>query len=287
MSLPILPLLVGRIFYRCFGKPCFVYIVWSCLGIFLVFLLSPILFWLVSLSCIISSSCHTFSAASKYILMFRFSIFACSFLICDSNLSSRPGFDFLFVVFRGIPMFSLTNFAPAHIKSFKSVMLFVGIFVNKSLTFSVSDSAVLQSWLLRESNEVSFSDMSLFMSTIIFSSWVSVCVFYVYNHFFFLGQCLRVCCVSVIIIYCLVLVRVFWFSCILCLGYGIRGLFACLPLYLLVGFQYFTVKNKAFFVIVLTWSWRAFGLKSSKFCLDFNHSFSIPSFWWVAPKITI
>ena len=36
------PLLAGKIFFYCFGMSCFVCIVWSCLSIFLVFLLSPV-----------------------------------------------------------------------------------------------------------------------------------------------------------------------------------------------------------------------------------------------------
>ena len=75
--------------------------------------------------------------------MFRFSILACcrSLFICDSNLSSHPGFEFLSVAFKGTPIFSQSNFAPAYIKSFNSV----GIFVNKSFTFTVSDLTALQS----------------------------------------------------------------------------------------------------------------------------------------------
>ena len=111
--------------------------------------------------------------------MFRFSILAscrCLF-ICDSSLSSHTGFDFLSVVFKGTQIFSQTNFSPVYIKSFNSVMLFVGIFVDKSFTFSVSDLTVLQSWFLREANVVFFSDMILLMASIlVFSSWVSVCV---------------------------------------------------------------------------------------------------------------
>ena len=42
MALPILPQIVGRIFFVFFGTSCFIYIVWSCLGIFLVFLLSSV-----------------------------------------------------------------------------------------------------------------------------------------------------------------------------------------------------------------------------------------------------
>ena len=52
MSSCILPLHAGRIFFHCFGMSWFVYIVWFCLGIFLVFLLSPVPFnlfpWIVS-----------------------------------------------------------------------------------------------------------------------------------------------------------------------------------------------------------------------------------------------
>ena len=42
MSSPIFPLIAGRIFNRWFGMSCFVCIVWSRLGIFLVFLLLPV-----------------------------------------------------------------------------------------------------------------------------------------------------------------------------------------------------------------------------------------------------
>ena len=109
--------------------------------------------------------------------MFRLSLFACcNFLFCDFNLCSHPGFDFLSVVYSGTLIFSQTNFAPAYIKSFSSVM-FVGIFINRSLTLSVLDFTVLLSWFTRESNVVFFSDRILFMiSTFIFSSRVSVCV---------------------------------------------------------------------------------------------------------------
>ena len=44
-------------------------------------------------------------------------------------------------------------------------MLFVGLFVNRSFTFSVSDFTFLRSWFLREDNEVFFSDMILFMNS--------------------------------------------------------------------------------------------------------------------------
>ena len=97
------------------------------------------------------------------------------------------GFDFLSVIFKGSPNFSLTNFAPAYIKSFNSVISFVGISVNKS----VLDLTVLQSWFLRKGNVIFLSDMILLM---------------VFFSFFLLGQCLRLCVCGawVIVMQCLV-----------------------------------------------------------------------------------
>ena len=111
--------------------------------------------------------------------MFSFSILVCCrIFILDSSLSSHLGFDFLFVVFKETPIFSQTNFAPVYIKSLNSVISFVGIFVYMSFTFSVSDLTVLQSWFPTEGNVVFFSDMILLMvSTFVFSSGASVCVF--------------------------------------------------------------------------------------------------------------
>ena len=131
------------------------------------------------------------------------------------------------MVFKGTLIFSRTNFAPAYIKSFNSVMSFVRIFVNKSLTFSVSDLTVLQSWFLREGNVVFFSDMILLMA--------STLVFPLGSVFAFL--CSR--CMS---------------HCHVVFGDGIKGLLMCLPIHLLVDFQYFKVRKQPFFVIVLTWS---------------------------------
>ena len=58
-----------------------------------------------------------FPFRSNIFSYFGFCIFA-SFLNCDSNLSSYPGFDFLSVVFECIPIFLPTNFALSYIKSF-------------------------------------------------------------------------------------------------------------------------------------------------------------------------
>ena len=61
MFSPIL-VLFGKIFFRCFGTSCFVDIVWSCLGIFLVFLLS-LVFLVCLLLLFFSSSSRTFSVS--------------------------------------------------------------------------------------------------------------------------------------------------------------------------------------------------------------------------------
>ena len=90
------------------------------------------------------------------------------------------------MVIKKTPIFSQTNFFPVYIKSFNSVMSFVGMFVNKSFTFSVSNLTVLQFWFLRESKVVFFSDMILLM----------VFTFV----FFFLGQCLHLCVCDVWVI---------------------------------------------------------------------------------------
>ena len=177
---PILPLIVGRIFS----------LLWNFLFCLNRLVLSPYLLsfpsfagvFLVDLKLFfLCSSCRACSVSSEYFLMFRYSILACcrSLLICDSSHRSRPGFEFLSVVFKGTLIFSQTNFAPAYIKSCNSVMSFVGIFVNKSFTFSVSDLTVLQSGFLREGNVVFFSDMILLM--------VSLLVFSLLDH------CLRLC----------------------------------------------------------------------------------------------
>ena len=120
MASPILPLFVGIIFFSCFRTSSFIYIVWSCVGIVLVFLLSVVFS---------GRSPQAFSVSNENFLMCRFSVLDCcrSLSICDSSLRSHPSFDIVFVVFKGNPVFSQTNFAPAFIKSFNSVMSFVGI----------------------------------------------------------------------------------------------------------------------------------------------------------------
>ena len=62
-SLSILPLLVSRIFFHYFGMSCFVWIAWSCFGIFWVFLLFPMFFNLflwIDLSAVLFKSFPSF-----------------------------------------------------------------------------------------------------------------------------------------------------------------------------------------------------------------------------------
>ena len=88
------PLIVGRIFFfRCFWMSCLVLSRYP-----FSFPSFARVFWLVSSSFLLSSSCRAFSVFSENFLMFRVSIIiACcrSLFICDSNLSSHSGFDCL------------------------------------------------------------------------------------------------------------------------------------------------------------------------------------------------
>ena len=95
----ILHLLTFRIFSRCFGKSCFVYIILSCLDMFLIFL-SPV-------------PSDLFPRFILYILLVLFSLFVqrfpcfiifvlCNiFLIFVTSLILHPGFVLLFMFFSG------------------------------------------------------------------------------------------------------------------------------------------------------------------------------------------
>ena len=125
-SLPI----VDRIVFRCFGKSCFVCIVLPFVYIPLIFLLSPALPGLFSQVVQLFFSCV---ACSFFPRLFQrlsfFIILACfrSFFICVSSRIFHPSFDCFFELFEAITIFSQTNFAPAQISSFNSVILFVGM----------------------------------------------------------------------------------------------------------------------------------------------------------------
>ena len=101
-------LLAGRIFFPCFRMSCFVYIVWFCVGIFIAFFLSPTLSDLFS-------QVVLFVLSFVLLFSFRQNLFQCfssilSFLLhCISILIFHPGFEFLFVIFRGLPILKRTN----------------------------------------------------------------------------------------------------------------------------------------------------------------------------------
>ena len=189
--------------FYCFWTSCFVSIVWSGLGIYLGFFCLYV--WLVSLSLFWVLVAVFFSVSSEYFLMLNFTILSCCLSFLSANQVWVPTRVLTFCLWssRGSRCFLLTNFAPGYIKTFNSVMLmsFIGLFVNKSFTFSVSDLTVLKSWFLRESNVVFFSDMILQMVSILF--------------FFLLDHCLLLCVCSawVIVMECLwSLSRLLWYE---------------------------------------------------------------------------
>ena len=108
MSSRHLPLHVCRIFFRRFGMSWFVCIVLPFLDIFLIFLLSPELSGLFPQVVLSFFSRIAFFFLSQRVPAFSlcFIIFACCrFLICISCPISHPGFDFLFVFFKGTTIF--------------------------------------------------------------------------------------------------------------------------------------------------------------------------------------
>ena len=100
MSSCYLFLLVGRIFFRCFGMLCFVCIVLPFLDIFLIFLLLPEFSRLFPSSCIDILSCLAFSFLSRHVPVFFLCFILLSAFVCfffylrfQSNFSSRFWFS--------------------------------------------------------------------------------------------------------------------------------------------------------------------------------------------------
>ena len=124
MSSYHLPLFVGRIFFRCFVMSYFVCIE-IFLDIFLIFLISTVLSGLFP-QVVFFWGGDTFSFLSQYIPAYFlcFIIFLCFriFHQCVSSQISYPHFVFLFVFFKGTPVFLQTNFAPVWISSCNSMM---------------------------------------------------------------------------------------------------------------------------------------------------------------------
>ena len=109
---------VGRIFFRCFGKSYFVCIVLPFVDISLIFLLWPALSGLFTqvvllfFSCV-ACFCFLFPLISAPLFFLSFWFVFVVYFICISSGIFHPGFDCFFVLFEGIPIFSQTNFAPA------------------------------------------------------------------------------------------------------------------------------------------------------------------------------
>ena len=137
-------------------------------------------FWFIFSSFIVSFSCVVFSFLFLIIpaSFFCFIIFACfrRFFIWVSSRNSHPDFDFSFVLFEGILIFSQTNFAPVWISSFNSFILFVDIYVSTWFTLFVSALTILHSMNLYDGKVVLSLLKILFkFSRFNFYSCVSVC----------------------------------------------------------------------------------------------------------------
>ena len=120
-------------FFSLFCNIWILSILFSCLDKFFVLFLSQIPSDLFSrVVFFVSFAVLLFSFHLNIYQRFSSVIFACCrrFLISVSSLISLPGFEFLFLFFMGTPILSQTNFAPALIKSFNSVMFSGDMFVN-------------------------------------------------------------------------------------------------------------------------------------------------------------
>ena len=137
-------------------------------------------FWFICWSCIVSSSCVAFSFLFLIIpsSILCFIILTCfrRFFIYVSSRNSHPGFDFSSVLFERILIFSQSNFAPAWICSFNSVILFVTIYVSTSFILFDSALTVLHSLFLNNCKVVFSLFKILFkFSRFNFCSCDSVC----------------------------------------------------------------------------------------------------------------
>ena len=109
-------LVVDRIFFHCFGMSCFVCIVLPFVDISFIFLLSPVISDLFpQVVLLFFSFAFSFLFLHIPVSFLCFITLACfrRFFISVSSRNFHPGFDFSFVLFEGIPIFSQTNFAPA------------------------------------------------------------------------------------------------------------------------------------------------------------------------------
>ena len=112
--------------------------------VLLVLVLSVLFLLFLSLHVFMQSSSHCIDAS----IQIRVSTRVLTFCLSSS---------------RGTRFFHRLILLQRIVKSFNSMMSFVGIYVNKSFTFSVSVLTVFQSWSLRKGNVVFFSDMIFVM----------------------------------------------------------------------------------------------------------------------------
>ena len=117
LSSCFLRLLIGRIFFHYFGKSCFAYIGWFCPSIFRFSFLSPIFFdFFLSVVMLVLPLVEFFWSFNFIVLVY---IFPSSILLLVQVISffvlpsSNPAFVCLFGFLGGMPILSLTCFAPA------------------------------------------------------------------------------------------------------------------------------------------------------------------------------
>ena len=171
---------VGRIFSHCFGLSCFFCIVLPFVNISLIFLLLSVLSGLFSqvvfsfFRVLPFPFCSYVFQRLSFVLSF-WPVFIDFFISVFSQIS-HPGFDFFLLLFEGNPIFSQTNFAPAEIRSFNSVILFIDIYHNTAFILFVSFLTVIHSMFLNDSKVVFSLFIILFkFSRFTFCSCDSAC----------------------------------------------------------------------------------------------------------------
>ena len=171
ISSQILPQLARRKFFHSLVMSFLVWVVWLYFCIFLPFFLSQLT---PDLSLQVESFVLIILLCSFRPNIFSSSAFVgASFLVWSVELPIQV-LSFWLYSFKN-PDFSQSNFAPALICSFNSVILFFEVCVNISFIFSVSTLSVFQSWSLRDGKcGFLFRHLSLYSLYIYFSSCINV-----------------------------------------------------------------------------------------------------------------
>ena len=128
----------------------------------------------------------SFSVLSFHCALVYFSFFS-TFFISPASLTSHPGFVFVFVFMRGIPISSLASFARWCCR--------LGYFFYNLSIFSVSTLTFSPSWFLMDDNEAFFLVMLSFIITSMFlSSFVNSNVVVLSSEIFWFSIfCVSVC----------------------------------------------------------------------------------------------